>query len=339
MAMKINHLKAKNTLLDFLKESPMPCMKGMESSVVSHWIQNPKDKIYADFYDVFCDTLSSRKYKKNHVENSGYQELLFDFDIPFPPHSKPKFTFIDLFAGIGGFRLALQEAGGKCIFSSEWDKEAQKTYEHNFGEVPFGDITKREIKNLIPSEFDILCAGFPCQAFSLAGQRKGFKDKYKGSSRGTLFFDVVEIAKKHKPKVIFCENVKGLTIHDKQRTFKIIISTLEETGYTVYFQILNSKHFGVPQNRERVYIVAFRNDIDSSCFKFPTEHKKNVKIRDILEGKTVSAKYYLSTQYLQTLKNHRARHEAKGHGFGYVIRDLDDVSGAVVCGEIGRAHV
>jgi len=314
----------------------MPCIKGMEPSVVSHWIQNSKDEVYADFYDIFCDILSSEKCRKNQAANSGYQELLFKFNIPYPPPSKPKFTFIDLFAGIGGFRLALQEAGGKCIFSSEWDKDAQKTYEHNFGEVPFGDITKQKIKDLIPSEFDILCAGFPCQAFSLAGQRKGFSDNYKGLSRGTLFFEVVEIAKKHNPKVIFCENVKGLTIHDKQRTFKTIISTLEKTGYTVYFQILNSKHFGVPQNRERVYIVAFRNDIDSSGFKFPVENKKTVTIRKILEKNPVSAKYYLSTQYLQTLKNHRARHEAKGHGFGYVIRDLDDVSGAVVCGGMGR---
>lgn len=164
----------------------------------------------------------------------------------------------------------------------------------------------------------------------------GFDDDYKGLCRGTLFLDVVRICEYHKPKVIFCENVKGLIMHDKGRTFKIIKKSFEQIGYTVYDQVLNSKDFGVPQNRERVYIVAFRNDIDSSDFKFPKPTNSNTCIRDIMEEHEVSVKYYLSTVYIETLKRHKARHQSKGNGFGYEIRDLDGVAGAIVCGGMGR---
>jgi DNA (cytosine-5)-methyltransferase 1 len=185
-------------------------------------------------------------------------------------------------------------------------------------------------------EFDICLAGFPCQAFSLAGQRKGFKDDYKGMARGTLFFDVVRICEKHKPMAVFCENVKGLSIHDKGRTYDIIKKSLEEIGYTVYEEILNSRDFGVPQNRERIYIVAFRDDVDSSTFEFPKPTDSTRRIRDIIEEEPVSAKYCLSETYIETLRRHRARHEAKGNGFGYEIRDWEDVAGAIVCGGMGR---
>lgn len=179
-------------------------------------------------------------------------------------------------------------------------------------------------------------AGFPCQAFSLAGKRKGFEDDYKNLSRGTLFFDIVRICNFHKPKVIFCENVKGLINHDKGLTFKIIVGTLEEMGYGVYHAVLNSKDFGVPQNRERIYIVAFRKDINSENFKFPEPRINNTCIKDILEKDVVSAKYYLSNTYLDTLRKHRARHEAKGNGFGYQIKRLDEIAGTIVCGGMGR---
>lgn len=250
-----------------------------------------------------------------------------------------KYKSIDLFAGIGGIRLGFDNAFGKnieTVFISEWDVFAQKTYKANFGDKIdiSGDITVIDEKEI--PEFDICLAGFPCQAFSLAGKRKGFEDDYKGQSRGTLFFDVARICSYHKPKVIFCENVKGLKTHDKGRTFEIIKGTLEEMGYTVYSETLNSKDFGVPQNRERIYIVAFRNDIDSSSFYFPKPNGKKAFIKDIIEDEPVSVKYYLSTVYMQTLRNHRARHEAKGHGFGYEIRDLDSVAGAIVCGGMGR---
>lgn len=245
---------------------------------------------------------------------------------------------IDLFAGIGGIRLGFEQAFGnelKTVFVSEWDEYAQKTYKANFAndfEIA-GDITKIS-EDDVP-DFDICLAGFPCQAFSLAGQRKGFADDYKGMSRGTLFFDVARICEKKKPKVIFCENVKGLTIHDKGRTFDIIKNTLREIGYTPFEHILNSKDFGVPQNRERIYIVAFRNDIAPKEFIFPTPTDSTKRIEDILEG-PVPAKYYLSECYMQTLRDHKARHAAKGHGFGYEIRDWDDIAGAIVCGGMGR---
>jgi len=246
---------------------------------------------------------------------------------------------IDLFAGIGGIRLGFERAFGEefqTVYVSEWDQHAQKTYRENFADSfeIAGDITKVDEKDI--PQFDICLAGFPCQAFSLAGKRMGFDDDYKGMCRGTLFQDVVRICDFHKPKVIFCENVKGLTIHDKGRTFEVIKKAFAQIGYNVYSAVLNSKDFGVPQNRERIYIVAFRNDIDSSGFTFPVGTNSNTTIRDIMESSTVSVKYYLSTTYLETLKNHKARHEAKGNGFGYEIRDLDAQAGAIVCGGMGR---
>ncbi|MDR2266670.1 MAG: DNA cytosine methyltransferase [Christensenellaceae bacterium] len=249
-----------------------------------------------------------------------------------------EYKTIDLFAGIGGIRLGFDRAFGneiKTVFISEWDERAQKTYKTNFGGQDIaGDITKIS-EDDIPA-FDICLAGFPCQAFSLAGQRKGFADDYKGMSRGTLFFDVIRICQKHKPKVIFCENVKGLTIHDGGRTFDIIMGTLRELGYTVHEKVLNSRDFGVPQNRERIYIVAFRDDVDSSKFEFPKPTDSLKRIRDIIEEKPVSAKYYLSCVYLETLKRHKARHESKGNGFGYEIRSWDEIAGAIVCGGMGK---
>ena len=250
-----------------------------------------------------------------------------------------KLRFIDLFAGIGGIRLGFENAfkeNSETVFVSEWDSYAQKTYLANFPEPKTiaGDITKIDEKEIPP--FDICLAGFPCQAFSMAGQRKGFDDNYKGICRGTLFLDVARICEYHKPKVIFCENVKGLVIHDKGRTFKIIKSTFEQLGYNVFSQILNSKDFGVPQNRERIYIVAFRKDLGIENFSFPRATDSSKKIRDIIEENPVSAKYYLSTTYIQTLIRHKAKHEALGHGFGYEIRSLDGTAGAIVCGGMGR---
>lgn len=247
--------------------------------------------------------------------------------------------FIDLFAGIGGIRLGFENAFGEnaeTVFVSEWDKFAQQTYLANFEEPKqiYGDITKIDEKQ-IPG-FDICLAGFPCQAFSMAGQRKGFDDNYKGICRGTLFLDVARICEYHKPKVIFCENVKGLTIHDKGKTFKIIKSTFENLGYSVFSQVLNSKDFGVPQNRERIYIVCFRNDLEINDFKFPESTDNTKCINDIMEENPVSAKYYLSDVYMETLKRHKAHHEALGHGFGYEIRDTNSIAGAIVCGGMGR---
>ena len=250
-----------------------------------------------------------------------------------------QYKSIDLFAGIGGIRMGFDQAFGdniKTVFVSEWDEFAQKTYTDNFGNTPTiaGDITKISEED-IPN-FDICLAGFPCQAFSLAGKRQGFEDDYYGLCRGTLFLDVARICDKHKPKVIFCENVKGLTIHDRGRTFKVICKTFEDLGYDVYSKVLNSRNFEVPQNRERIYIVAFRKDLGVKDFIFPEKTDDTKRIRDIVEEREVSVKYYLSTAYLDTLKAHKARHAAKGNGFGYEIRSMDDVAGAIVCGGMGR---
>lgn len=246
---------------------------------------------------------------------------------------------IDLFAGIGGVRLGFENAFGnqiKTVYACEWNEPAQKTYKANFNDdfEIAGDITKVD-ETSVPA-FDICCAGFPCVAFSLAGKRMGFKDLYKGQSRGILFMDVVRICEQHKPKVIFCENVKNLVDHDKGHTFEVIKEAFETIGYKVFYKVLNSKDFGVPQNRPRIYIVCFRNDIAPDAFEFPEGTDSSKKIRNILEKSPIPSKYYLSETYMQTLINHKARHEAKGHGFGYVIRDLNGISGALVCGGMGR---
>lgn len=199
----------------------------------------------------------------------------------FPSVANPKFTFIDLFAGIGGFRIALQSLGGKCVFSSEWDANAQKTYFYNFGEIPYGDITKESIKNCIPDGFDVLCAGFPCQAFSIAGYRKGFED-----TRGTLFFDVAEIIKRKRPKAVFLENVKNLYTHDNGKTFAVIKATLEELGYMVYHKVMNSMEYAnVPQNRERIFIVCFDpNQVKNHHqFSFPERTELTHTIHDCID--------------------------------------------------------
>ena len=199
----------------------------------------------------------------------------------FPSVANPKFTFIDLFAGIGGFRIALQSLGGKCVFSSEWDANAQKTYFYNFGEIPYGDITKESIKNCIPDGFDVLCAGFPCQAFSIAGYRKGFED-----TRGTLFFDVAEIIKRKRPKAVFLENVKNLYTHDNGKTFAVIKATLEELGYVVYHKVMNSMEYAnIPQNRERIFIVCFDpNQVKNHHqFSFPERTELTHTIHDCID--------------------------------------------------------
>ena len=246
---------------------------------------------------------------------------------------------IDLFAGIGGIRLGFEQAFGEdleTVFVSEWDSAAQKTYRANFHD-PFpiaGDITKVAAKDI--PQFEVCFAGFSCQPFSISGSRKGFTDSYRGRTRGTLFSDVVRICEYHKPKVIFCENVKGMYIHDKGNTFRIIRNTFRDLGYQVFFKILNSKEFGVPQNRERVYIVAFRDDLNVGEFVFPEGSHKAVCLKDILDTAPVPTKYYLSDTYVDTLKKHKARHAAKGNGFGYEIRDLDGIAGTIVCGGMGR---
>jgi DNA (cytosine-5)-methyltransferase 1 len=222
--------------------------------------------------------------------------------------NKNKPRVIDLFAGIGGIRMGFESQGCEIAFTSEWDSAAQITYELNYGVKPHGDITKINEKD-IPS-FDILLAGFPCQPFSQAGLKKGLAD-----TRGTLFFDVARIINHHRPKVVFLENVKRFKTHDGGNTFAVVKSTLEGMGYKVFAEILNAKDFGVPQNRERIYIVAFLGDIE---FKFPKPPKKEVCVGDILE-KSVESKYTISDKLWAGHKRRKEEHIAKGNGFGYSL--------------------
>ena len=282
------------------------------------------------------DLPSARLFKKSAqaILGSSLESINpenFSWDVPFAPVQNPKFTFIDLFAGIGGMRIAFQKLGGKCVFTSEWDKNSQQSYYENFGEMPFGDITK--IAETEVPNHEILVAGFPCQAFSIAGFKGGFKD-----TRGTLFFDVARILEEKHPEAFFLENVKGLNGHDKGRTINVILRTLrDDLGYHVPDpQIMNARDFGVPQNRERIFIVGFRNKAAANRFSYPKPLGVHTTIADILEEHEVSVKYYLSNRYLQTLINHRARHEAKGHGFGYQIIPNDGIANAIVVGGMGR---
>lgn len=185
------------------------------------------------------------------------------------------YSFIDLFAGIGGFHMALESFGAICVYANEWDKYAQDVYEKNFNLRPDGDITKVD-ENKIP-DHDILCAGFPCQAFSISGKQLGFKD-----SRGTLFFDVARIVKAKNPKIVFLENVKNFATHDSGRTIKVVEATMRELGYSFHYAILNAVDYGVPQKRERVYMVCFRNDIDDFYFRFPLPFKLTKHVEDFL---------------------------------------------------------
>ena len=284
-------------------KSPKYNLIGNEKAVVSHYLHNYNTVVSKHFKKdalTFIKDILNYKNVEEHlslVEDSAIQHLLFEVEnVPFPTPENYRFKFIDLFAGVGGFRIAMQNAGGKCVFTSEWDKEAQKTYKANFGEIPFGDITKEEIKNYIPDNFDVLCAGFPCQAFSIAGQQKGFSD-----TRGTLFFDLEQIIARHNPKVVFLENVKNLVSHDNGNTFKVILETLEnKLGYKVYHKVLNSMtHANVPQNRERIFIVAFNpNKVKNySQFKFPTEIKLTKSIQNIIDSNKQDDCYYYPTNH------------------------------------------
>lgn len=224
------------------------------------------------------------------------------------------FDFIDLFAGIGGIRTPFDEIGGRCVFSSEIDKYAAQTYFDNYGDKPHGDITQISPSD-IPSH-DLLLAGFPCQPFSQAGLKKGFRD-----TRGTLFFYIANILEYHRPKVVLLENVKRFRTHDKGNTFKVVTNILEELGYTVSSKILNAKDFGVPQNRERIYIIAVLGS--KQKFEFPKELNIPTKLGDILQSQKVDPKYTISDRLWAGHQRRKAEHRAKGNGFGYSLFDKE----------------
>lgn len=235
---------------------------------------------------------------------------------------KYRFTFIDLFAGIGGIRLAFEASGGKCVFSSEWDKFAQQTYAANFGEIPAGDITKIDAWDI--PDHDILTGGFPCQPFSIAGVSKhnalGNEHGFKHATQGTLFFDVARIIDEKRPRAFLLENVKNLRGHDKGRTFQVIKSTLQdELGYYIFDKIIDAQRL-VPQHRERIYIVGFREATDAAHFQFPELPDLRPRLEDVLE-KEVPSKYTLTDHLWEYLQAYAAKHKAKGNGFGFGLTD------------------
>ena len=269
-------------------------------------------------YDLGGDKLI-RKWEKGEelIPEADYKKIMeFASITPYKTkHSKYKFKYIDLFAGIGGIRIPFQELGGRCVFTSEWDSFAVKTYKTNFGGEVYGDITK--IKSDDIPDFDLLLGGFPCQPFSQAGLHKGFSD-----TRGTLFFEVERIIKDKRPKAFLLENVKQLVGHDHGNTFSVIIEHLKALNYSVDYKILAAKDFGVPQIRERIYIVGFDKDYynlnDTFHFEFPTPPCTPTRVGDILQG-NVNDKYTISDRLWEGHQKRKMNNKSQGKGFGYSL--------------------
>lgn len=241
--------------------------------------------------------------------------MQFAEKVPFEKPEIAKFRFIDLFAGIGGIRIPFQELGGDCVFTSEWDKFAQKTYRLNFGDEPQGDITQINEKDI--PDFDVLLAGFPCQPFSQAGLKKGFAD-----TRGTLFFEIERILKEKKPKAFLLENVKQLKGHDRGRTLQVILKHLDDLNYYVRYEVLRAGDFGVPQNRERIYIVGISKDRfilpEDYEFEFPVPSHEKTRVGNILEQE-VDEKFTISDALWEGHQRRKREHQEKGNGFGYSL--------------------
>ncbi|WP_372773864.1 DNA cytosine methyltransferase [Mangrovibacterium sp.] len=300
----------------------------------THYLQSPAEYSRDNYYKPFEEQLNGSKLNK--VEETALK-LPLKWDVPFPPPENPKFTFIDLFAGIGGFRIALQKQDGKCVFSSEIDKAAKQTYEMNFGEIPFGDIRKFTgpdisddlLDKLIPNH-DLLAAGFPCQPFSLAGvSARNFLGKEHGfndSNQGNLFFDILRIVDVKRPKAVFLENVKNLRSHDKGRTFETIKTMIKELGYSFSSEVVNSQT-RVPQRRQRTYMVCFRDATIN--YKFPSFEGEPIPLRSILEN-SVDEKYTISDRLWQGHKNRSKRNLERGTGFSTKEADLDKPSNTIV---------
>lgn len=294
---------------------------------LTHYLQNVENGV-AHYFKTGAVEYSSA-IDPSVIEEPFFQGVLpIKWDIPFPPNKNPKFKFIDLFAGIGGMRLAFHNLGGKCVFTSEWNYFAQKTYEANFGEVPFGDITKIDEQE-IPNH-DILLAGFPCQPFSIAGVSKknslGRAHGFQDETQGTLFFDIKRILAQKRPKAFLLENVKNLRSHDKGNTFRVIKETLEALNYSVHAAVLDGKHF-VPQHRERIFIVGFDREAYGDEFRFSFPELPDTKwcIEDILDKKP-DPKYTLTDKLWDYLQRYAKKHREKGNGFGFGLTSLDGVS-------------
>jgi len=313
-------------------------------AIASHWLQTPDEP------PILLDEATGKKWeavlrsrclleRQNPASGVGRElkhpkPIHIDFsDLPFPPLRKPKFTFMDLFAGIGGFRIALQNLGGKCVFSSEWDRYAKETYLQNYGEVPFGDITKLSSMKLVNGGLDVLAGGFPCQPFSRAGvsarNSLGQEHGFECETQGQLFFDVVNLAKVHRPRVLLLENVGNLIRHDGGNTFKVIRHTIEnDLGYSFYHRVYNSNPL-VPQSRVRCLIVAFREK-RSAFWEMPELSGVSLPLRSILEDLPTDTSYTLSEKMWNGHIRRSARNVARGAGFTAYTRDLDKPSTTLV---------
>lgn len=295
---------------------------------LTHYLQSHSNGISHLFQPVASEYVRKRYEAGNSPSPILEDYIPVEWDVPFPPPVKKLFSFVDLFAGIGGMRLAFQNVGGKCVFSSEWNKFAKQTYEQNFGEIPFGDITA--INEADIPDHDVLVAGFPCQPFSIAGVSKknalGKKHGFLDETQGTLFFDIARIIESKRPKAFLLENVKNLKSHDKGRTFEVIASTLNELGYSIHYTVLDGASF-VPQHRERIFICGFRFDLFNGWeqFSFPSLPESTRKVREILT-ESPDPKYTLTDHLWKYLQDYASRHKAKGNGFGFGLVDLDGTS-------------
>jgi DNA (cytosine-5)-methyltransferase 1 len=295
------------------------------SGLISHYVHTRNETLRVDAIRFTKELLEKHligEFISEQLAEEAIDLLFGSSKVRFPKKKHTTFTFIDLFAGIGGFRIAMQNNGGECVFTSEWDKMAQLTYYENFGEIPFGDITKEETKKWIPEKFDVLCGGFPCQPFSIAGVVKknslGKKHGFDDEKQGNLFFHIADIIKNHRPKAFFLENVKNLISHDQKRTFAVIKEKLESIGYSFYHKVLDGKHF-VPQHRQRTFMVGFDKEIfyGKEHFEFPPMPKtRNANLADIIE-KGKFPKYTLSDKLWRYLQDYSAKHKEKGNGFGF----------------------
>jgi DNA (cytosine-5)-methyltransferase 1 len=300
-----------------------------QQAALTHYLQGGDKEYLKMITEESAEAYLSKFTQTNKKSLIQELKLPLTWDVPFPPIENPKFTFIDLFAGIGGIRLAYQNVGGKCVFSSEYNKFAKITYEANFGEVPFGDITTIDEK-LIP-DHDILLAGFPCQPFSIAGVSKknalGRAHGFLDETQGTLFFDIARILNEKRPKAFMLENVKNLLSHDKGRTFKVIKKALEELNYTVHFKVLDGKYF-VPQHRERIIIVGFDKEVFNGYekFSFPILQGSSRTISEILDKNETNPKYTLSDKLWNYLQEYAAKHKAQGNGFSFGLANLNGIS-------------
>jgi len=314
-------------------------------AIVSHWLQSSNDPpilLDQSYGKTWMEILRSHIFLKANGPVHGLPKsvksakpISIDFSgIPFPPTVKPKFTFIDLFAGIGGFRLALQELGGKCVFSSEWDAYAKETYFQNYGEVPFGDITKLSSQKLFSGKIDILAGGFPCQPFSRAGVSArtslGQEHGFSCETQGQLFFDIVNIAKVHRPKVLLLENVGNLLKHDSGNTFQTIKSHIEKTlKYKVFDHAVYNANVLVPQNRVRCIIVAFRDEVIPT-WSMPKLEGIPLALGSILEKLPVQNSYTISEKLWKGHIRRSNRNIARGAGFTAFLKDLSKPSTTLV---------